>query len=180
METPLIPAVETDWRRQDGAVGLVFADIVGSTRLINHHGTEVYARILGSYRSRADRLSSEFNGWIVSRTGDEIFAAFPGTLGAYGFARGLYDDAGDPLLIARIGMHFGSVRLRDTDVVGRVVPLAKRIMEHAAPHELWMSDIAKARLEAESHSVASAIPWIVSEECVLKGIPDPQRLWRAA
>jgi hypothetical protein len=35
-------------------------------------------------------------------------------------------------------------------------------------------------LAQDSSALEGSIEWIASEECVLKGIPDKQRLWRAA
>jgi class 3 adenylate cyclase len=174
------PTLERLLDRTGHRVGLVFADIVGSTLLLHNRGTEVYARILSAYRSRADTLALDQQGVVVSHEGDEVFAVFPSAATAYMYARGLFDDAGHPLLTARIGMHFGPVRRHESGLIGRVVPLAARVMAHAAPHQIWVSDAAKKALEAESSPLAEGIRWITSEQCLFDGVPDPQRLWRAA
>ena len=122
----------------------------------------------------------ELDGWVVSREGDEIFAAFLTAGAAYRFARAMFENAGHPEIHVRVGVHYGTVSCHDSGLIGRAVPYAARVMAHAAPSELWISDAAKTALEAESHSLAGAIPWIRSEECLLDGIPAPQRLWRAA
>jgi class 3 adenylate cyclase len=174
-------AVFDQWlQRCHYRVALVFADIVGSTLLIHSRGTEVYARVLSSYRERADRLAEGLDGRIVSREGDEIFAVFAAAGDAYRFARGLVDDAGHPLLTARVGLHVGTVHPHDEGLIGRAVPFAARVMAHGAPHEFWTSDAAKTAIEHEMPAVADRIPWVASEECVLDGVPAPQRLWRIA
>jgi adenylate cyclase len=166
--------------RAERGVGLVFADIVGSALLVHGEGTKVYARILSAYRSRADELVAGLDGWVVSREGDEIFSAFLSATSAYRFARAMFEDAGHPQVAVRIGVHFGTVSSHDSGLVGRVIPFAARVMAHAAPHEVWVSDAAKRALEAESLLLANEISWITSEQCLLDGIPAPQLLWRAA
>ena len=173
------PSLE-DWlSRSDGDVCLVFADIVGSALLVHGQGTRVYAHVLSAYRLRAESLASALDGRIVSKEGDEIFAAFLSAATGYRFARELNDDAGHSLISVRVGVHVGHVSCHEARLVGRAVPLAARVMDHAGPHELWISDTARQALIAEDPSLVDAIPWVTSEVSVLQGIPEPQLLWRA-
>lgn len=99
-----------DWlSRSDGDVCLVFADIVGSALLVHRQGTRVYAHVLSAYRLRAESLASAHNGRIISKEGDEIFAAFLDAPTGYRFARELNDDAGHTLISVRVGVHVGHV-----------------------------------------------------------------------
>jgi class 3 adenylate cyclase len=162
------------------AVGIVFTDIVGSTILIHRLETTNFSLILRAYQARALELAARFGGRVVDKVGDELFAAFRTAADAYRFASALYQDAGHPQLSVRAGVHFGTVQADEGRLVGRNVHLGARIMEHGGDHELWLSDAAKRALESESEAFASAITWLASVDCQLKGIPDTHRLWRAA
>jgi class 3 adenylate cyclase len=170
-----------DWlSRSDGDVCLVFADIVGSALLVHGQGTRVYAHVLSAYRLRAERLARALDGHIVSKEGDEIFAAFLNAVTGFRFARELNDDGGHALISVRVGLHVGHVSCHEARLVGRAVPLAARVMDHAGPHEIWISDMARQALIAEDPSLETAVPWVTSEVAILHGIPEPQVLWRAA
>jgi class 3 adenylate cyclase len=171
-----------DWLAHfGGVVGIAFVDIVDSTFVLNSHGTMNYSLVLRAYRSRAVLLATDFNGRLVDSVGDGLCAAFGSATNAYQFASGLFEDPGDPQISVRAGVHFGTVQVLGDGLVGRDMHLAARVIEHAKPRpELWVSDKAKAALEAESLRFASGISWMTSEEIELKGIPNRHRLWRAA
>ena len=175
------PISLSDWLAQyDGTVGLVFTDIIDSTSLIYAKKTVKYTGMLRSHKSRAVDMVRELGGRLIDETGEEIFAAFSTATNAYSFASELFNHPGNTDLRIRAGVHFGAVRAEGTALVGRNVHLGARVMQYAVDHELWVSDAAKSALEAESPSVASGISWLAGNECELKGIPDKQRLWRAA
>ena len=170
-----------EWLAQPAhPVGIVFTDIVGSTLLLNRQKTENYSVILRAHQSRAALLTTLFEGRLVMNVGDEMLTLFRSAQAAFGFARDFFQDAGHPQLSIRAGVHFGTVHADGPDLVGRHVHLGARVMAHGQDHELWVSDAAKSALEAESAEFASAIAWIRSEDCQLKGVPDVHRLWRAA
>jgi adenylate cyclase len=170
----------SDWVAQFGAqVGIVFADIVNSTVLLYERGTLDFGRIRRRYQARAAQLSREQGGRVVSYVGDEVLAVFPDAAAAFSFARQLFDDAGDANLRVRVGVHVGSVRVEDETLIGRNVHLGARVMQHANGHQLWLSDAARYALQTTAPQIADAIEWSGGEECTLKGVPDPQRLWRA-
>lgn len=170
-----------DWAENGGRdLCLVFADIVGSALLVHGQGTKVYAHVLTAYRARAERLAAALDGRIISKEGDEIFAAFHTAARGFRFARELSADAGHELIAVRVGLHCGHVSCHEARLVGRAVPLAARVMERAAPHELWISDTARKALIAEQPSIVGELQSIRSEVCMLHGIPEPQLLWRVA
>jgi class 3 adenylate cyclase len=166
--------------RAERGVCLVFADIVGSALLVHTRGTKTYAHVLSAYRSRAEQCVRTLNGRLVSKEGDEIFAVFLTATAGYRFARDMADDAGHPLISVRVGIHFGSASCHDAGLIGRVVPLAQRVMDHGGPRELWISDATKRALADDQPSLVGEIEWLASETCVLAGIPEPQLLWRVA
>jgi class 3 adenylate cyclase len=169
-----------DWLGGGGRpLGLVFADIVGSSQLVHGEGTRVFVDVLSAFRLRAEQLAATLDGRVISKEGDEIFAAFLTVAGAYHFARKMAENAGHRLIAVRVGVHFGNVSCHDGRLVGRAVPFAARVMDHAGPRELWISEIAKRALQEEQRSLANEIPWVTNEVCELDGIPEVQLLWRA-
>jgi adenylate cyclase len=170
-----------DWLARSGhTVGIVFADIVGSTLLLHRLKTRNFALILGAYQTRASQLAAQYNGRLIDRIGDQLLAAFENATTAYEFGSALFDDPGHPKLTVRVGVHIGKVRAHDGHLVGRHIHFGARVVEHGRGNELWVSDAAKIALERESSGLASRISWITVEECELPGIPGPCRLWRAA
>jgi class 3 adenylate cyclase len=71
-------------------------------------------------------------------------------------------------------MHHGRALRRGADLVGHDVNVAARIVDVAAPGEVLVSDSIRA-------AVASGGDVCFEElgPVVMKGIPDPIRLWRA-
>jgi class 3 adenylate cyclase len=169
-----------EWvRRCDGLVGLVFADIVSSTYILFEVGTGAYELRRQMCFSRAERVARRHRGRLVDRTGDQIFYAFQNARDSMDFAGHLFWSRGDhpaDLLRLRIGVHYGPVTVRGTELVGRSVPYTARVMQHGLGAELWVSQQAKTALESEG---VSEVRWLRSEECDLPGIPDKQLLWRA-
>lgn len=166
--------------RRNGMLGLVFTDVVGSTRLLFSRKTQIYTRLLRSYRDHARELIEAFEGRLIDEPGDELFAAFPSATSAYRFAWELFYNTGVPELQIRAGVHYGAVSEERNVLVGRDVHLGARVMQQAGGAELWVSAAAKAALEAESPISAAQISWIATVEPELKGIPHRQRLWRVA
>ena len=180
MDSEALPSTLHTWLSHgDGHAALVFADILGSVLLVHGQGTQIYAHILSAYRSRAQQLVTQWDGRLISKEGDEIFVAFRSAVAAYRYGREMFEDAGHPLVTVRIGIHVGAVTSHDSGLVGRAVPYAQRVMDHAAAHELWLSDDAKRAIERESPQLADEIRWVADERCILKGFPEEQLLWRA-
>jgi len=170
-----------DWLAgADGALGLVFSDIVGSTNLLYAARTLDYVSMLRAHKRRAEELTEANGGRLVGETGDELLAAFAQAAQAYAFAEALFGDPGHAQLRVRVGVHYGTVRAEGVGLAGRNVHLGARVMQHGVASELWLSEAAKAALEDESPALAARIAWIAHDECELKGVPGRQRLWRAA
>ena len=73
-------------------------------------------------------------------------------------------------------MHAGEARERGHDLVGHDVNVAARIVDVAGPGEVLVSDATRSAAEG-------LVPQVCFEELgpvVMKGIPQPIRLWRAS
>jgi class 3 adenylate cyclase len=169
-----------DWlAERSNQISLVFVDVVESTALLYRARTVEYTRMLRAYRHRAVELISQQDGRVIDESGDGVLAAFPTARGAFDFARTLHAEPGNLQLRLRVGGHYGSVRADANALVGRNVHLAARVMQHALEPECWISDALKRQLEAEVPETAERV-WLADETCQLKGVPEPQRLWRVS
>lgn len=168
-----------DWiERCGGELALVFTDIVASTHLLYSRGTQNYTGTLQAHRRRAAELARSKRGRLIDSARDELLAAFPSVERAWAFASELLRDPGDPQLRVRMGIHYGPVRTDDGALAGRTVHFGARVLDHVSDHEVWMSEPARAALEAEAPEVAAGLRWRAAEQCELKGIPERQTLWR--
>ncbi|MEZ5905942.1 MAG: adenylate/guanylate cyclase domain-containing protein [Geminicoccaceae bacterium] len=116
----------------DGVVTLLFADIEGSTLLLQELG-DAYAGVLGLYRAVLRDAVDRHDGVEVDTSGDGYFASFPDAGNALeaafecqaALARGEWPRA--VTVRARIGLHTGSVRVVDRTYLGLDVHRAARI-----------------------------------------------------
>lgn len=166
--------------RHGGRAGLVFTDVVDSTLLLFERETVDYRQLLRAHAARARDLAEALDGRLVDEKGDELLAVFPTATDACRFARELSSDTGHPNLGIRVGVHFGTVRAENRILVGRNVHLGARVMQRGKGREIWLSDATRSALERESPELAKSIDWLDCDDCQLKGVPQPQRLWRVA
>jgi class 3 adenylate cyclase len=80
-----------------------------------------------------------------------------------------------PLWI-RVGMHAGVVRERGRDLVGHDVNVAARIVDVAGAGEVLVSDAVRR----DAQPRVPTVEFVELGPVVMKGIPDPIRLWRAS
>ncbi len=160
---------------------IVFTDLVGFTEFTALSGDEAALALLAAQ----DRVVSETlpaDAWVVKELGDGLLLFFPDSVAAVRTGLALQesldaesDATGLPLWI-RVGLHAGQARRRGDDLVGHDVNVAARIVDQAAPGEVLVSQPARAEVD-------DRIPGVSFDELgpvVMKGIPEPIRLWRAS
>ncbi len=116
----------------DGVVTMLFADIEGSTVLLQELG-DAYAGVLGLYRSTLREAVDRHGGVEVDTAGDGYFASFPDAGNALeaafecqaALAAGRWPNG--VTVRARLGLHTGSVRVVDRTYLGLDVHRAARI-----------------------------------------------------
>ena len=158
---------------------IVFTDIVGFTEFTAARGdAEAVALLDRQSRLVGDALPT--GARLVKELGDGLLLWLPEATPALRACLDLLDrfadDAQASALWVRIGMHWGCPTRRGDDLVGHDVNLAARIVDIAGPGELLLS--------------ASIQPFLDDSTCglrldelgpvVMRGIPDPVRLFRAA
>jgi class 3 adenylate cyclase len=160
------------------SIALVFTDIVGSTTLLYQVGDDAYDAILTIHFKRARELIASFKGREINTAGDGILCAFLQVSEAVGFARELAASPGSDQVQIRAGIHFGNVKFRLSDMCGKNIHFASRVMSQAIGPETWLSDDAKKRLEDEDREFFAQLHFTDQTGCKLKNMPGEHRLWR--
>ena len=119
---------------------------------------------------------------IVKELGDGLLLWFPAACAAVETTVGLQErfeaEAGAlglPLWV-RIGVHWGSPTRRRDDIIGHDVNVAARVVDMAGPGEVVVSEATCAAFERN----LEAVDLEELGPVVMKGIPDPIRLYRAS
>jgi adenylate cyclase len=124
---------------KDTELAIVFADVVGSTRLYELMG-DLRARDMVAICIDVMRTATEENhGTVIKTMGDEVMSTFPTADDALNAASQMQQQItehaqlrvdGQPVSI-RIGCHFGPVVLENRDVFGSTVHTANRMTSQA-------------------------------------------------
>jgi class 3 adenylate cyclase len=159
---------------------IVFTDIVGFTEFTALRG-DAEAHALLVRQERVVRGLMPDDARLVKELGDGLLLWFCTPADALRVTLELlcrFEEeskaTGLPLWV-RIGMHHGHALARGEDLVGHDVNLAARIVDLAGPGEVLLSDASRS-------DIGSEFPGATFDELgpvVMKGIPDPVRLWRA-
>ncbi|MDW3217756.1 MAG: adenylate/guanylate cyclase domain-containing protein [Acidimicrobiales bacterium] len=152
-------------------VGVLFADLVGSTVRASEAGDASWRAVLDRFESRAATAVEEQGGTVIKHTGDGMLATCSTASRALEAATQVRRMAADLGLEVRIGVHVGEVEVRGDDIGGIAVHLAARVMDRAGAGQIVMT----------STVVQSTIGgrWQVRAigAADLKGIPDVWELY---
>lgn len=156
-----------------GLVTFVFTDVVGSTDLFTQHGDR-YVAALGVLQDRIRSAIEGAGGVLVSTEGDGAFGAFGSPSSALeALTTAIGAGAGlDPPLQLRAGAHTGEATPIDRDYIALPVHIAARVAAAAGAQQVLVSDELANRLGGDRSG------WVDLGQRVLKGIPEPVRLWR--
>jgi adenylate cyclase len=159
---------------------VVFTDIVGFTEYNALRGDDEALALL----STQERIVSEAlppNARIVKELGDGLLLWFEDACDALQTSLRLQqrfesasEDAPAPIWV-RCGIHSGRQTRRGDDLVGHDVNVAARVVDVAGPGEVLLSDATHAQIEGRLQDVA----YEELGPVVMKGIPEPVRLFRA-
>jgi adenylate cyclase len=142
---------------KDIELAILFADVVGSTRLYDVMG-DLRARDMVSICIDVMRSATEGRqGTVIKTMGDEVMATFPNADAALNAAAqmqqqisnhaGLKVD-GQPVAI-RIGCHYGPVMLENRDVFGAAVHTANRMTSQAKAGQIMTTAATVDKLSPE-------------------------------
>jgi class 3 adenylate cyclase len=124
--------------RSESHVGILFADVSGSTRIYESLGDALAHRIVREMLQRATRHVASHSGRIVKTIGDELMAAFDSPADAVNAAIDIqrsFEEAptvetksGPMRLAFRIGCHYGAAVCEENDYFGETVNVAARVV----------------------------------------------------
>jgi class 3 adenylate cyclase len=146
-------------------VAVLFADVVGSTRLYEQLGDnrarELILICLDVMRDATERS----RGTVIKTIGDEVLAIFPTPNDALDAASEMHQDiAARPELLVqgqqmaiRIGCHFGPVVLENRDIFGTTVHTANRVTSQAKGGQVILSAEAVRRASPEWRAVSRRV-----------------------
>ena len=149
----------------DSEVAVLFADVVGSTRLYEVLGDlkarDMVVSCVGLMRAATERN----RGTVIKTIGDEILSIFPTANDAVNAAGEMQQDIGaHPELSVqgqhvaiRIGCHFGPVVLENRDIFGATVHTANRMTSQAKAGQIILTADTVGRLSPEWRAVTRQI-----------------------
>jgi class 3 adenylate cyclase len=150
---------------KDIELAILFADVVGSTRIYEVMG-DLRARDMVLTCVEIMRAATEQNhGTVIKTIGDEIMATFPTANDALNAASRMQHDIrihaelkveGQPVAI-RIGGHFGPVVLENRDIFGAAVHTANRMTSQAKAGQIMVTGAMVDRLAPEWQSAVRQI-----------------------
>jgi adenylate cyclase len=142
---------------KDIELAILFADVVGSTRLYDLMG-DLRARDMVAICIDVMRSATEQRqGTVIKTMGDEVMATFPTADAALNAAAQMQQQItshpqlkveGQPVAI-RIGCHFGSVMLENRDVFGAAVHTANRMTSQAKAGQIVTTAATVDKLSPE-------------------------------
>lgn len=165
---------------KDIELAILFADVVGSTRIYEVMG-DLRARDMVLTCVEIMRSATEqHHGTVIKTIGDEIMATFPTANDALNAASRMQHDIrthaglkveGQPIAI-RIGGHFGPVVLESRDIFGAAVHTANRMTSQAKAGQIMVTSAIVERLAPEWQSAVRQI-----DVATLKGKSNEDELY---
>ena len=145
-------------------VAVLFADVVGSTRLYellgDHHARDMILLCVDVMRDATERN----RGTVIKTIGDEILAIFPTADDAVNAAGEMQQDIGahpglqvqGQHVAIRIGCHFGPVVLENKDIFGASVHTANRMTSQAKAGQIILTADTVRRCSPEWRACRAA------------------------
>ena len=120
-------------------IGIMFADVVGSTQLFEVLGDDMARATIAETLELLTNVTNGHGGTVIKTIGDEVMCTFPEADDSANAATEMHEtleDANDmreegPKIKIRIGMHFGPALLEGGDVFGDAVNVAARMAAQA-------------------------------------------------
>jgi DNA-binding NarL/FixJ family response regulator/class 3 adenylate cyclase len=153
-------------------VTVLFADVEGSTAMLERLGQARWLAALAEYEALLDATIRDHGGTLIKAIGDGHLVAFPSARAALRCAvdvqRALPLDSA-PDLRVRMGMHTGEPAVREDDLHGRTVVKAARIAGMAQGGQILVSGIVRELAQADE-DLDDEIWFEESREVELRGL----------
>lgn len=167
-----------DWNPRT-VLTVLFTDIIDSTALARTVGDKAMFDMLVNHFDTARDELMEYDAYEIKIIGDAYMAAFRTADAALQFALNFRAYTGDPQIAIRVGIHVGPVRIKDNDIYGLMVNYAARLshVQVSGQEGIFISDSAKANIEAEYGSTQSDFRFRPLTDANLKGFSPGERVW---
>jgi class 3 adenylate cyclase len=142
---------------KDIELAILFADVVGSTRLFEEMGDLRARDMIATCIDVMRQATEQHNGTVIKTIGDEVMSSFPTADDALNAAGQMQKQIvahtelrveGQPVAI-RIGCHFGPVMLESRDIFGASVHMANRMTSQAKAGQIITTAATVERLSPE-------------------------------
>jgi class 3 adenylate cyclase len=153
---------------------VLFTDIVDSTEYQARVGAREWSRLTDHHDAMVRAALARHRGHEVKTTGDGFLATFETTGRALRCAADVVAGAKDIGLDLRAGVHTGEVEVREDDIAGLAVNIAKRVCDLAEPGHVLVSETVRG------HMVGSGVKFDDEGEHELKGVPGTWRVFAVA
>jgi len=162
------------------ALAIVFTDVVGASSLGQKLGGEVMEKVRQAHFKQTRLLISKYEGWEIKTMGDSFMVAFRNVANALDFAIELQSNSGHAQIKIRIGIHIGSLLIRDNDAFGNNVDFASRIVNSIEGAGVRISDHAKKDIDLLRAVRHVNLKWNRIEGIKMKNFPEKHILWSLA
>lgn len=141
---------------------ILFADIVGSTRLYETVGDVEAYRQIGQCFAAVTDIIEDNRGEVIQTIGDELMCRFPDADSAVKAACEIQEQQGGkgpsdcPRLQMRIGMQYGPVGVKGEDLFGDTINVAARMVAFAKARQIFTTEYTVAQLSPEHRAIARA------------------------
>jgi class 3 adenylate cyclase len=156
--------------KRSSLVALVMTDIVGSTERLAALRDTAWTTLLAEYHQRSAETVERFEGRRINTTGDGCVATFDSAAAALRCAVALARTASDLGIESRAGVHVGDVEALDEDIAGISVHITARLLDHADPGDVIVSETAAQA------AIGAGLRVVDIGSKQLRGIPGQWRL----
>ena len=150
---------------------VLFTDIVNSTQQATRLGHRAWGQLMGAHDALVRDCLRRFRGREVKTLGDGFLSTFDSGADGVRCACDIVTGSKQLGLDVRAGVHTGDVEIRDDDLAGLTVTIAKRICDLAGPGQVLVSVVLPALV------ASSNLEFDDWGEHGLKGVPGSWRLF---
>ena len=153
---------------------ILFTDIVDSTSTQARLGDRSWKDLIERHHEIVRDRLARYRGEEQDTAGDGFYACFDGPARAIRCAQDIAATLRPLGIEVRSGLHTGECEIVDGKNTGLAVSIGARVMAHAGPSEVLVSQTVKDLV------AGSGLAFEDVGEHELKGVPDRWRLFRAA
>jgi class 3 adenylate cyclase len=170
-----VASVADEETRLDRVLATVlFSDLVGSTERVVRDGDQAWRLLSTEHLRRTRVIVARHRGTVMDTAGDGVFASFDGPGRAVKAGLEIVEAMRQIGLDVRVGLHTGELTQIDGKVAGLAVHIGARVAALAQPGEVRVTGTVKDLVAGAGFAFSDL------GEAILKGVPEPWRLYRVS